>query len=138
MSIGLKSGGALLGLLWLAGVAGADEAERMYMQASALSKLARAVQATVYRAFPDDLSEPVLLYVATRDDRSLLEPFSGYTLRVRREGRLTSVLLCDGDASRRLIEDAACTGKIDRHDWRDAAAPAPCAFVQPLGEICAP
>lgn len=134
MSIGPK-------VLLLAGVlaalpAAADEAEATYGQASALTKLAAAVQATVYRGFPDDLSEEVLLYVAVRHDPGLLSPFTDSALRARREGRQTSVLLCTADRGRRLIEDAACTAKVDRHFWRDAEAGA-CEFEQPLAAVCA-
>lgn len=113
----------------------ADEAETMYIKAAALTKLAAAVQATVYRGLPDDLSEDVLLDLATRHDRNLLTPFDAYALRARRENRHTSVLLCTADRSRRLVEDAGCTAKVDRHYWREAGD-AGCEFEQPLEASC--
>lgn len=137
MSIGSKE---LLLAALLAGLAvapaAANEAETMYIKAAALSKLAAAVQATVYRGLPDDLSEDTLLYVASRHDPDLLEPFAAYALRARRENRQTSVLLCTADRSLRLVEDAGCTAKLDRHYWRDSEAAA-CEFAQPLAAICA-
>lgn len=136
MSIGPK----FFPLVWiLAGLpmAWADEAETMYVKAAALTKLAAAVQATVYRGLPEDLSEDVLLYVATRHDTKLLVPFDSYALRARREKRNTSVLLCTADRSRGLIEDAGCTAKVDRHFWRDADTAA-CEFERPLTDSCSP
>ena len=122
-------------LVGFAATAWADEAEEMYIQAAALTKLAAAVEATVYRGLPADLSEGVLLDLATRHDPNLLMPFAGFALRVRREGDYTSVLLCTEDRSQRLIEDAACTAKVDRHYWRDAVV-AGCEFEQPLAAVC--
>lgn len=133
-------GPKVLLLTWvLAGLAvapaAADEMETMYLKASALTKLAAAVQATVFRGVPEDLSEDVLLYIATRHDPNLLAPFDSYALRARREKRDTSVLLCTADRSRRLIEDAGCTAKVDRHFWREGDA-AGCEFDQALANSC--
>ena len=135
MSIGSRMLLLVIFLVGFPAAAWSDEAETMYIQAAALTKLAAAVEATVYRGLPADLSEGVLLDLATRHDPNLLVPFAGFALRARRESDYTSVLLCTEDRSQRLIEDAACTARVDHHFWRDAVV-AGCEFEQPLAASC--
>ena len=120
----------LLALALVAGCAPTPQrpdSEEMYIKASALTKLAAAVESTVrYKNPPPDLSESELLTLATRHDPVLLENFKGYKVRVLQQDRHSVVLVCDSIGDRALLEDAGCTGPMDRHRWMDK--PEPCEF----------
>ena len=125
-------------LLWitLAGAQPALDSEEMFTKAAALTKVSRAVQGLLReQEVPIDTDEKELLRLATRDDPGLLAPFAEYRLRVLRHSRNAIVLMCTGDASRGLLEDAGCTAKLDRHLWRSPRQE-PCAFTLKLDDIC--
>lgn len=108
--------------------------EEMYIKASALTKLSAAVESTVrYKNPPPTLGETELLTLATRHDPVLLENFKGYRVKVLREGRHSAVLVCDATGTRALLEDAGCTGPMDRERWK---GPAPCEFSIDTAAVC--
>jgi hypothetical protein len=107
----------------------------MYIKASALTKLSAAVESTVrYKNPPSGLDERDLLMLATRHDPVLLDNFKGYIVRVLRERRHSVVLVCDTSGTRALLEDAGCTGPMDRHRWM--GKPEPCEFTTNIVEVC--
>jgi hypothetical protein len=109
--------------------------EEMYIKASALTNLAAAMESTVrYKNPPSELSDRELLTLATQHDPILLDNFKGYTVRVLRQARHSAVLVCDANGNRALLEDAGCTGPMDRHRW--VGKPAPCEFTIDTAEVC--
>jgi hypothetical protein len=107
----------------------------MYVKASALTKLSAAVESTVrYKNPPPDISENELLALATRHDPILLENFKGYQVRVLQQDRHAVVLVCDSTRTRALLEDAGCTGPMDRNRWM--GNPEPCEFSIRPEEEC--
>jgi hypothetical protein len=111
-----------------------DNSEAMYIKASALTKLSAAVEGTVrYQSPPDTLSDQELLKLSTEDDPSLLEPFTGYVLKVNREFNHAIVLVCNSDGTRGLLEDAGCTAAMDNHLWQKNV---PCTFTLRSDVVC--
>ena len=114
----------------------ADETEKMLTLGSAMTKLSAAVESTVrYKNPPADISDANLLVLATKHDPALLEPFSAYTVRVRQQELHAIILVCTKDGTRALLEDAGCTGKLDRHLWENQPA-IPCEFTLIAREAC--
>ncbi len=114
---------------------GQPDREEMHIRASMLTKLSAAVESTVrYKNPPPDLSEMELLVVATRHDPVLLENFKDYTVRVLRQERHSIVLVCDRTGARALLEDAGCSGPMDRARWMNA--PEPCEFSLDTATVC--
>ena len=111
------------------------DSEEMYIKASALTKLAAAVESTVrYKNPPPTLDESELLTLATKHDPVLLENFKGYKVRVLREERHSVVLICDASGRQSLLEDAGCSGPMDRHRWK--GKPEPCEFSINTQAVC--
>ncbi len=109
--------------------------EEMYVKASALTKLSAAVESTVrYKNPPPDLGDSELLELATRHDPVLLENFRGYKLRVLRQERHSVVLVCDAAGTRALLEDAGCSGPMDRERWMGKAEA--CEFSIDTKQVC--
>ena len=109
--------------------------EEMYIKASALTKLSAAVESTVrYKNPSTGLDDRELLALATGHDPALLDNFKGYTVRVLRQSRHSVVLVCDAIGSRALLEDAGCSGPMDRHRWMEK--PQPCEFTIDTVEVC--
>jgi len=109
--------------------------EEMFIKASALTKLATAVESTVhYKNPPPGLDEKELLMRATQHDPALLQNFKGYKVRVLRQDKHSVVLICDASGQRALLEDAGCSGRMDRHRWM--GKPQPCEFSVDTKEIC--
>lgn len=112
-----------------------DEAETMYIAASALTKLSTSVESTVrYKQPPENISDQELLALATAHDPSLLTPFSGYTIKVLREDRHAVVLICSENSVRGLLEDAGCTAAMDKHLWQTESSD--CKFTLSLATVC--
>jgi hypothetical protein len=110
------------------------DAEEMYVRASALTKLSAAVESAVrYKNPPSGLGEHELLVFATRHDPALLENFKDYKVRVLRRERHSVVLVCDAASVRALLEDAGCTGPMDRARWKE---PQSCEFSVDPGKVC--
>lgn len=111
------------------------DSEEMYIKASALTKLSAAVESTVrYKNPPPELGESELLTLATRHDPILLENFKGYKVRVLRNDRHSVVLVCDATGTHALLEDAGCSGPMDRHRWM--GKPEPCEFSINTKAVC--
>lgn len=109
--------------------------EEMYIKASALTKLSAAVESTVrYKNPPPELGESELLTLATRHDPVLLENFRDYKVRVLSRDRHSVVLICDASGTRALLEDAGCTGPMDRERWK--AKQEPCEFSIDTRMVC--
>ena len=142
----MKAGGSIipryviatLAVFLVAGCAsGPDriDAGEMYVKASALTKLSAAVESAVrYKNPPSGLGEQELLLFATRHDPVLLENFKGYKVRVLRRERHSVVLICEVAGDRALLEDAGCTGPMDRARWKEQ--PEPCAFSIDPVSVC--
>ena len=86
-----------------------------------------------YKNPPPGLNERDLLTLATRHDPGLLDNFKDYTVRVLRQSRDSVVLVCDTTGTRALLEDAGCSGPMDRHRWM-GEKPEPCEFT--TAEVC--
>jgi hypothetical protein len=113
-----------------------DVADRMFSLASALTRLTSAVESAVrYKNVPAGASDEAVLDLATRHDRSLLEPFARYRLRVQRQGRDAVVLVCSRTLAVRLLEDAGCSARLDRHHWQSPVA-LPCEFTINVATAC--
>jgi len=110
--------------------------EEMLINASALTKVAAAVESAVkFRDAPASLTEAELLSFATAHDPEMLEPFRGYSVRPRRVGMDTSVLLCTADNKIGLLEDAGCSAESDAHLWKRSPSPS-CDFHLNLTQVC--
>lgn len=117
-------------------ISGADESERMLTLGSALTKLSASAESTErYKGPPKNISDAEFLALATRHDPTLLQPFSGYAVRVLRQERHAVVLVCTGDGTQALLEDAGCTAKLDRHAWKSSPA-GPCEFSVRVEDVC--
>jgi hypothetical protein len=111
------------------------DSEEMYIKGSALTKLSAAVESTVrYKNPAPDLSDSELLVLATRHDPVLLENFNGYKVRVLRQDQHSAVLVCDAAGTRALLEDAGCTGPMDRNRWLGKKEL--CEFSIDIKKIC--
>lgn len=111
------------------------DSEEMYIKASALTKLSAAVESTVrYKNPPPELGENELLTLATRHDPILLENFKGYRVRVLRNERHSVVLVCNAAGTHALLEDAGCSGPMDRNRWLEK--PEPCEFSLDTKAVC--
>ena len=111
------------------------DSEEMYIKASALTKLAAAVESTVrYKNPSPELGESELLTLATRHDPILLENFKGYKVRVLRNERHSVVLVCNATGTHALLEDAGCSGPMDRNRWM--GKPEPCEFSLDTKAVC--
>ena len=106
----------------------------MYSLSSSLTKLSAAVESTVrYKNPPKGISDSELLTLATKHDPKLLEPFKDYKVRVSRKDKHALVLVCDKKGKQGLLEDAGCSGAMDKHLWQSSSS---CKFTLNLDEIC--
>jgi hypothetical protein len=103
---------------------------------SALNKLALALESAVrYRNAPESLTEDQLKAYAWREHPVQRVVFKDLMVRVRRQGKDSSVLVCTADGRRALWEDAGCSAKPDQKYWVKPAH-APCAFQLDLAKTC--
>lgn len=125
----------LTALVWGCALGQIPEQE-MLIKASALTKVAAALEASVrFGNASPDLSETELLDHATAHDPDLLTPFQDYILRARRVGDFSSVLMCTKDTRTALLEDAGCSPRFDEHLW-ERSPPLPCNFQLDLAKTC--
>lgn len=127
----------LAGLLLLAGCMpemNRKESKLMPL-ASSLTKLTAAVEATVAfkKNAPSGSRDQELVRVATAHDPSLVEPFTGHTIRAEDRGGHAAVLICSKDGTKALFEDIGCTAKVDKHHWESNAT---CEFTLDVAEVC--
>ena len=107
----------------------ADEEHDMNRLASALTKLSSAVEATVKFKHPSPLlSSRELLLLSTVHDTKLLTRFAPYEVLVYRNKDVVTLLVCERKRDRALLEDQACTARMDQHHWRSSAMTM-CAFT---------
>lgn len=126
---------AAAGVFLLAACASAQSEGDMNYLGSALTKLSAAVDATVrYDRPAEDVDEAALLQMSVAQDPSLLQPFNGMTVRIRRDGQASAVLVCEASQGKALLEDTGCTARMDSHRWRDDSA---CQFTLDLSATCA-
>jgi hypothetical protein len=126
---------ALLVLCVAAGCSTLPGEREMNSLASALTKVAAAVDATArYNRSADDLTQARLLQASTAHDPGLLKPFEGMTLQVLRSGRDTAVLLCQAGGGMALLEDAGCTARLDVHRWNSGSER--CEFTLDVKQVC--
>ncbi len=117
-------------------VEGKFEEKKMYNLASSLTKLAKTVESTVrYKKPPPGISDEELLKLATEHDPGLIEPFTGYILKVFHQSRHGIVLVCTKDSSQGLLEDAGCSAEMDKHLWQYQPS-LPCEFTLTVEDIC--
>lgn len=111
------------------------QSEEMYVRASALTKLSTAVESMVrYKNPSASWTDSELLTAATAHDPQLLSNLSPYKLLVLTQNRHAVVLLCTTSGDRALLEDAGCTGQLDRHHWQSQYVP--CAFTVSAVQVC--
>lgn len=111
-------------------------ADDMLELSSALTKLSAAVESTVrYKNPPNDLTDEGILQLSTKHDPELLQPFSGYLVRVKAQDRHAILLVCSKDGKTGLLEDAGCTAKLDQHLW-GKDNPLPCEFTLAASSAC--
>ena len=110
--------------------------EKMLELGSALTKLSTAVESTVrYKNPPAGISDEDLLVMASQQDPELLRPFDEYKLRVLSQDKHAIVLVCTKDGKKGLMEDAGCSGKLDRHLWEEELV-MPCEFTLSIPPAC--
>lgn len=128
----------VVGMLFISccSAATAQSEREMNDKASALTKLSAAVETTVRYRHPSPLlSEDQLLKLSTAHDPRLLTQFRDYSVRVFRDQRRAIVMLCTVQSDRALLEDAACTPKLDRHHWRTSPG-LPCELSLKAAATC--
>lgn len=114
----------------------ANQQEAMLTLASAVTKLSSAIESTCrYKSPPGNVRDSDLISLSTKHDPSLAQPFVGYTLRAKCEDKHGVVLVCNRAGTRALIEDSACTSKLDFHHWEKPTA-VPCAYTVPVAIMC--
>jgi hypothetical protein len=108
----------------------------MQKLASQLGYLTSAVEAAILDGkLKDDASDADVIRLATAHDLSLAKPFETYKVRVSRAGHDAVLLVCTADGEVRLLEDATCTERADRHHWKEAN-PGACEFTTPVSAAC--
>ncbi|MFA5040443.1 MAG: hypothetical protein WC464_02265 [Bdellovibrionales bacterium] len=109
-----------------------------YPLGSSLTQLSRVIEGKLYSGrLPADLNGDMLLKEATRDNPNLLLPFGDYKMKANRSGRHVALLVCDKEETRAILEDAGCTGTLEKHLWQ-AQSPQPCEFSIDLITLCKP
>jgi hypothetical protein len=95
------------------GQSSADES--LVGHAQQLQYIAVAVQGYVDFGNPEaSLSGEELIAEATKENPELVEPLRDYYVTARRVGSFSSVMMCDIDKTKALVEDAGCTSsRID-------------------------
>ncbi len=114
-----------------------SEDEELSDRAAQLGFVAGAVDGLVKFGNPSPtLTGDELLMEATKDNPSLLAPFSNYYVTARRQGNFSSVLMCNASRQRGLAEDAGCTSvRLDEALWKESRS-APCSFTLDLAQVC--
>lgn len=108
--------------------------EEMYVKASALTKLSAAVESMVrYKNPSPSWTDSELLSAATEHDPALLNNISAFRLKVESRDRHAIILMCSASGDRALLEDAGCTGQMDRHRWQ---VPSVCEFSITIEQVC--
>lgn len=117
-------------------MAQAGNASKMEPLGSALIRLGPSVEEAVCcdQQAANMTGEELLRYAA-RNNPEKLTPFSGYLLKVQRQGAHAAILVCTSDGRTALLEDATCTFKVEKQHWQ-ANPPLPCEFTLDLVKTC--
>lgn len=85
---------------------------------------------------PPALNGPELVKEATKQNPDLLKPLADYFVTARRDGHLSSVLLCNKEKTRAIAEDSGCTSaRLDGPLWKEIPD-ANCNFQLDLMTVC--
>lgn len=107
-----------------------------YELASALTKLSSSIEATVrYEKIPEGATSDDIIAQSTAHDKSLLEPFVGYKVKVHVDNRHAVVLICNGPATEAYLEDAGCSKELDQHHWKTKIIES-CNATINLAQVC--
>lgn len=97
-------------------LANAHDPEKMADLASQLKDISAAVDGTLKFSSEPYTDSHKLLLAAIKDDKTRLEPFKNFQLKVVIQEQNAVVLLCKEETL--LIEDAGCTAKSDIQHWQ--------------------
>lgn len=127
---------AVVILLGAGACARANDDETLMRAAALLRTIANDVDAFVSSS-PEasTLPEAEIIQRATIRDPSRLVELGDYVLRVKVEGRNSAVLMCSSDRTRGLVEDAGCSGRVDKLYFREGPGQS-CVFTLNLAEVC--
>ena len=121
-----------LGLLAACVINASGVSERSMATASSdLLRLSYAVQGEIMRGAAPGSD---LVGLACERDPSLCSPLSDYRITVKREGEDAVLLLCTADQRRALLEDIACTPRMDAIHWEKGNVP--CQFTLRAAGAC--
>jgi hypothetical protein len=127
----------VLALSWFAACQ-AQPLDKAALQAkeSALNKLAAALESAVrYRNAPEWLTEDQLKAFAWREHPVQRDVFKYLQVRVRRQDKDSSMLVCTANGRYALWEDAGCSEKPDLRHWSEPRRVA-CEFRLDLAKAC--
>jgi hypothetical protein len=111
------------------------DSSEMYVRASALTKLAAAMESYIRYDHPlASLSEAELLAEGTKHNPGLLTNMGEYRIRVLSRDRHAVILMCTKAGDRALLEDAGCTGELEVHHWKNGDVP--CEFSVSVASVC--
>jgi hypothetical protein len=114
--------------------AAAQDEGDMQILASAATKVAAKLDAYVMlHADASKMTEKDLVIRLREGDPGLLSEFDDFALRPRVAGENSSILVCDKEADRALLEDAGCSAISDLHLWKESK---PCDFQLDLEAVC--
>lgn len=132
----IRIAAAIVFLLGASACATADDDETLMRAAAVLRTIANDVD-TFVSSTPEAsaIPEADIIRRATIRDPGRLGALDDYVLRVRIEGRNSAVLMCSKDSARGLVEDAGCSGRVDKLYFREAPGQT-CAFTLNLAEVC--
>ena len=108
--------------------------EEMQPLAATAADLARSVRRYASNN-PEEaqiIDDQELVRRSTAHDPSMMEPYKNFIVRGLPDG---VILICSKDGRRGLVEDAACSNKVDSKRWHDQSSP--CAFLVDLTVACA-
>lgn len=97
-------------------LANAHDPEKMADLASQLKDISAAVDGTLKFSSETYTDPQKLLLAAIKNDKTKLEPFKNFQLKVVIQEQNAVVLLCKEETL--LIEDAGCTAKSDIQHWQ--------------------
>ncbi len=124
-------------MAFLSSCAANSNDDKYYTLAAKLTKLSAAVESTVrYKNPPRNIQDRELIIISTAHDPSLAAPFLNYTIHTKTNNKSAIILICTEDGQNRLLEDAVCTSKLDKHHWRDSSMSNNCQFTIEISEVC--
>ncbi len=133
----IKTITTLMAVALASGCAAQVDEREMNFLASALTKVSASVDATVrYNDLPSGITPSEVLEMSVSHDPSLLKPFEKKRVLVLIDGKDSSVLVCDAQTGKALLEDTGCTARMDSHRWTSVASNQ-CEFTLNVKALCA-